>query len=1059
MPILVLIVACGAACLGICGTSIGRTAEPVAPSSAPIAEHMKHALGPVGYNKQIRPILADLCFRCHGPDSAARKADLRLDSLEGATRDLGTGVGALVPGDSKSSELIERIFSDDPDERMPPPASKLSLTDAERELIRAWIDQGAKYEPHWAYVAPRASAAPEVKNAAWCRNAIDRFVLSALEEKGWAPSVEADKATLLRRASLVLTGLPTTPEEARAFEADTRERAYESRVDVMLASSRYGERMTADWLDVARFADTYGYQSDWECRVWPWRDWLIDAFNSNKPYDQFITEQLAGDLVPGATQDQRLATTFNRLHRQTNEGGSIDEEFRQEYVADRVRTFGTAFLGLTLECSRCHDHKYDPIKQEDYYSLGAFFGAIDEAGTYPYATGATPRPAMRLTTREQQATLAELAAKVKEAQAALAAAEDTARERAGDAMLRVYGSEKRGEEDASGIKLDAPEPAKRWMLEGTVDSPAGKGTLFDGDSGATFDDSPEFRRCDPLSLSVWINCPDEKERAVLLHTSTFTIETDPQGYQLLIRDGHLCWEIVHLWPGSAAAIRTSEKFPIGRWVHLVATYDGSSRAAGLKLYLDGEPVASEVVRDHLDGPTPRKTLQVAFRDRDVGFKGGSMADLRLYTSELSSLDIRELSSPGMIRQCVESMLRFSTSPATRLAPEGTEWFLSRDKACVAAREALRSARRAEQDALESIPEIMVMEPAPFERENYVLTRGRYDQPDHSRPVHADRAVDGVMKFGDRRHDRLGLAEWTTDAANPLTARVAVNRLWALCFGTGLVPTLENFGVQGEAPANQALLDTLAADFVASGWNVKAMMRRIVLSSTFRQSSDHRDGIDDPANAWLSRGPSARLSAEMLRDQALLASGLLVEKVGGPSAKPWQPAGIWEDAGANVQQAYVPDTGENSHRRSMYSYRKRTAPPPNMLVFDAGSREECQARRQPTTTPLQPLVIWNDPVFFECARAAAAIAAREATPGARVEALFERFTGREARRDELAALIDLYRDQLDSYSRHTTAAGALLEMDPNAPDKPDPEIAALAIVASTIMASDASVTMR
>lgn len=1038
-------------------------------ASAPQGASSTPAGARISFNKQIRPILSDRCFRCHGPDSAARKADLRLDSFDGATADLGGGFGAITPGDPDKSELIARINAHDPDDLMPPPESKLSLSIAERELLREWIEQGATYEPHWAFVAPKKTTPPPVKDLSWPRDPIDLFVLGRLESMGWSPSVEADKATLLRRASLSLTGLPPTPEETRAFLADTSSTAYEARVDSMLASARFGERLAAEWLDAARFADTFGYQSDWECRVWPWRDWLINAFNTNMPYDRFITEQLAGDLLPNAGSQDKLATAFNRLHRQTNEGGSIDEEFRQEYVADRVRTYGTAFLGLTLECARCHDHKYDPITQEDYYSLGSFFGAIDEAGTYPYATGATPRPALRLATPEQEAKLAELRARVSDAEQAVARAEAEASKLADQAAMLASGQQQQQQPPEEGarapvISLAAAEPAERWPLEGSIDSPVGKGTRFDGDVGVTFDDSPEFRRCDPISLSLWLSCPDEKSRAVILHTSHFTIETDPQGYQLLIRDGRLCWEIVHLWPGSAAAIQTTDKLPVGRWVHVVATYDGSSRASGLHLYLDGQPVAIETVRDHLDGPTPRRTLQVGARDRDVGFKDGSLADLRLYTRELSPLDALELFKPGSILERVEQLTKpAGGGPGPGSTGDLARWIAVRDARCIAAREALRAARRDEQDLLESIPEIMVMEAAPFQRQEFVLTRGRYDQPDRTRPVHPDRAIDGIMKFGDRPHDRAGLASWTTDPANPLTARVAVNRLWAMCFGTGLAPTLENLGQQGEPPVHQELLDSLASDFVSSGWNVKALVRRIVLSSTFRQSSDHRDGIDDRANAFLSRGPSVRLSAEMIRDQALLASGLLVEMIGGPSVKPWQPPGIWEDSGVSASSAYTPDTGDNAHRRSLYTFRKRTAPPPNMLVFDAGSREECLSRRQPTTTPLQPLVLWNDPVFFECARAAAGLAQHEAAPAAQCASLFNRFTSRDPRPDELAALVDLLRDQTLSFADDPAGAAALLGLKPDAADLPgaqrQAELAALCIVASTIMASDASVVMR
>jgi hypothetical protein len=992
------------------------------------------------FNREVRPILSDHCFRCHGPDAGARKRGLRLDLADGATALLKSGKRAIVPGDLDASEAARRIASDDPDEMMPPPKMKHPLTDEQKKALLAWIKSGAEYRAHWAYVPPRASEAPAVKDAEWCRDAIDQFVLAKLESEGLTHAPEADRATLLRRVSLALTGLPPTPEETDAFAADSTPNAYEKQVDRLLASPRYGERMAADWLDVARFADTFGYQSDWDCRVWPWRDWLIQAFNSSLPYDQFIRDQIAGDLVPGATREQRIATAFNRLHRQTNEGGSIDEEFRQEYVSDRVHTYGTAFLGLTVECARCHDHKYDPIQQVDYYSLGVFFGAIDEAGTYPYSTPAVPRPAMRLPTADQEAELSRLAKAVDDAEAACRAVP-----RVSDDAVRAW----LPYADEFGI----PGPVRRFALTGDVDGPSGKATLLDGDSGPSFDGVPEFRRCDPHSLVFWMKCPDRKTRATVIHTSRFTIESDEQGYQVMLKDGRLCWEIIHMWPGSAAAVRTVGEFPLNTGVQVAVTYDGSSRASGLRVWFDAKPVKTEVVRDHLDGPATVRSFQVGHRDRDLGFKGGSIADVQVFDRELCELEIAELNRPGML---AEAEGRAATGEMDARLSD----FYSREVGWEhrhAARK-LRDARAVYQDLLESIPELMVMEESPQTRDSYVLTRGQYDQPDKSRPVRADRAIDAVLKFDPSwPRNRLGLAMWTTDQRNPLTARVAVNRLWAICFGRGIVGTVENLGLQGETPTHPELLDTLAADFVRGGWDVKAMLRRMVLSATFRQASneDSEKAARDPENEFLSRGPVIRLSAEAMRDEALSAAGLLVEKVGGPSVKPWQPPGLWEDSGVSSQGAYVPDTGEGAHRRSLYTYRKRTAPPPNMLAFDAGSREKCLARRTATNTPLQPLVLMNDPVFVECARGLADRVMKDSEePQARVARVFRLFASREPRAAEVDALMALYEEQATAFEKDEAAAKAV-----NGNESADAHRAALVLVGSTMMASDAAVTSR
>jgi len=1005
--------------------------------------------GPPDFQREVRPLLADRCFACHGPDEEARKRGLRLDTAEGATATLKSGKRAIVPGDLAASEMARRIESADPRRAMPPEALHRPLDEAQRATLLRWIEAGARYETHWAFAPPQRPEPPPVRDAAWCRDPLDRFVLAPLEADGLAPAPECDRATWLRRASFVLHGLPPTPEERAAFLADAAPDAFERQLDRLLASPRYGERMASDWLDVARFADTFGYQSDWECRTWPWRDWLIGAFQRDLPWDQFVVEQLAGDLLPDATDEQRIATAFNRLHRLTNEGGSIDEEFRQEAISDRVATFGTAILGLTVECARCHDHKYDPIAQADYYRLAAFFGAIDEAGSYPYSTGATPPPALRLASADEKSELARRADAVAQAEAAFARAEAEAAARADAAGA------------ASAAAFELPAPTLQQPLDGGAPGPSGDATRLDGDHGPAFP-PPKFERCDPLTVRLQVACPDAKARATVLHTSTFTIESDQQGFQLLIEEGRLAWQLLHVWPGSAAAIRTIEPLPLGRFVDVVATCDGSSRAAGMRLYLDGVPVATEIVRDHLDGAATVRTLQVGFRDRDVGLKGGTVDELALFDRALAPLEVAELHAPGAIAAAVAKGDRDLLRPLA----------VARDEAVRAEAAALRQARAAWQELHDRLPALMVMEATAHPRPTYRLERGRYDSPDRSEELAPDQAIAALLPFDPAwPHDRLGLARWCTDPRNPLVARVAVNRLVAQCFGRGLVETQENFGLQGAPPSHPELLDLLAVDFVASGWKVKALLRRLLLSATFRQSS-HASGAAraaDPANRRLARGPAERLTAEMVRDQALLASGLLVEKVGGPSVKPWQPPGLWEEAGATG--SYVADTGDAAHRRSLYTFRKRTAPPPNLLLFDAGSREQCAARRLPTNTPLQPLVLLNDLVFVEAAQALARRVAREVAgtgEGAdaddsverdRLARAFELLASRPPSDAELAPLLRLFAGERDRFAIDRAAAKAVAGGDLAPDDAALPALAARTLCCQLLFACDAAVMVR
>ena len=1022
----------------------------------------------IDFNRDVRPVLSDRCFACHGPDAnKGREAGLRLDTFEGATATLESGKRAIVPGDLAASEMVVRMRHHDPEQIMPPPKLDRPLTDSERGILERWIEQGAEYQPHWAFVAPEKHPAPAVKAADWCRDEIDRFILAKIEHEGLAPNPPADRATLLRRTSLTLTGLPPTPAQLEAFVRDESPDAFEKQVDALLASPRYGERMAQDWLDLARYADTYGYQSDNPCFVWPWRDWVIKAFNENLSFDKFTTWQIAGDLLPGATQEQRLATLFNRLHRQTQEGGSIEEEFRQEYVSDRVHTYGTAFLGLTMECSKCHDHKYDPISQREYFSMASMFGQIDESGLYPYSLSTTaPAPSMRLLEPGHEA-------EIEKRRAALAAAEKrhlelpASREAAFEAWLAATPSLAISPRFAR-YPLDAVEGGKTGNAVAEV-GPAsvsggqlavvqgveGQAVEFDGDTVLQLDGVSGVTRHDPLSISLRIFSPDSKQRALILHSgpAMYSQAADASGFELLMEKGKLRWSCIHLWPGCAASIETAEPFPVGKWVQVTLTYDGSSRAEGLKMYFDGKPAATGVLRDHLDKKIVADVFRVGARPRDDrGFAQGRIDELSVFRRELTAAEVGDLAGLSL-----DSVFQAAKQgDAVSKAAIREVYFRHVDPELVSSRAALLAARLDLYDNyLEQIPLIMCMEETKYPKQFHVLTRGDYASPDLKQPVSSAPPA-AVMPFAeDAPRNRLGLAQWTTDPKNPLTSRVAVNRLWMMCFGSGIVPTQENFGLQGDAPTHQELLDTLARDFVASGWDMKALLKRIVMSATFQQSSsNHADKLErDPKNLLLARGPTFRLSGEAIRDQALLAAGLLVEKIGGPSVKPWQPPGIWSEAGASGGD-YTPDSGEGLYRRSLYTYRKRTAPPPNMLTLDAGSREICQARRMATNTPLQPLVFLNDFSFFECARFLAKRVVGE-KPEAAVEQYRQAFrilACRNPSDSEARAMDELFVAQKANYEKDLPAAKSVCGEE-------NPHLAALTVLCSTLLAADATITNR
>lgn len=1003
--------------------------------SSPLSAPSVVATHAVDFNRDVRPILSDHCFACHGPDAnKGRKAGLRLDTPEGALALLKSDNRAIVPGDIHESAIVGRIHQADEEEVMPPPDFKRPLTLEQKNTLTQWIAQGGRYAKHWAFVKPQSTPPPKVKLAQWVRDPLDTYILASMEKAGMSPAKEADRATLLRRLSFVLTGLPPTPEETEAFIADVSANAYEKQVDRLLASKRYAEHAAVAWLDLARYADTAGYSGDPEMPVSPWRDWLLNVIDRNLPYDQFITWQLAGDLLPNATTEQRLATAFNRLHRVTFEGGSIAEEMRKESISDRVSTFGFAFTALTLECAKCHDHKYDPIPQRDFYALSAMFSDIDENGLLPYH-GAVPVPVLRLTNAEQDIKIA-----------ALQKAVDVAQQRF-DECQRLHST--------AAITVSVPKPDSQYSFEtldkgatpNTYGKPAtterhrgdqlgkitlsdgkvGRGMAFDGDGGLWLDGFSGFSSDKEFTFSTWIKAGERNQRAVLLHASGFyTNDADATGLELMIDQGRIRWSCIQQWPGSAIAIRSRQLLAENTWVLLTVTYNGLSRAAGLRIYLNGELAESETIRDHLTGPIGGATLELGSRSRDSGFRNGSMDEVKIWRTELTAAEIAQMAgiNPDANSLAEHSLFKGNT-------------------AYLQARNELRSAQQTLRNYVDSIPVIVTMTQTAYTRPTYILQRGAYDQPDLKRPV-SPGVVDAVLPFPQGLPaNRLGLARWLTSNDNPLTARVAVNRVWMQIFGQGLVRTPENFGLQGDAPTHPELLDQLAIDFQKS-WDTKALLRRFVLSATFRQSSvgSEKSVTLDPQNTLLSRGPTQRLTSEMLRDQALFAAGVLVEKFGGRS-----------QSGGSTVDEYKSDPGESNRRRSVYTYRKRTMPPPSQQIFDAGSREVCQVRRLTTNTPLQALVLLNEPIYFECARGLAERSTREANDTTtRIMRAFKLMCGRSPRSTELSALTELYNQQRAAFSKTPEDARKVC-------GKIDADLAALTLVCSTLMASDSAITLR
>lgn len=1007
--------------------------------------------GDINYNRDVRPILADKCFACHGPDQGNREAGLRLDTADGAYASLESDADAvaILPGRPDQSHLFLRITASDPNERMPPVSSNLSLTPDEIETIRRWIEEGANYQSHWAFIPPEKSPVPVLPDDHWSINEIDRFVLKKMREQNLEPNPPASREHLIRRVTFDLTGLPPTLEEIDAFLQDDSPNAYETVVDRLLASERFGERLAAEWLDVARYSDTYGFQVDKDRFVWPWRDWVIRSFNRDLPFDQFLTQQIAGDLLENATQEEILATTFCRLHPQEAEGGSIPEEYRTGYVSDRVQTLGTAFLGLTLECCKCHDHKYDPITQKEYYQLASFFDNIDEAGLYSFFTESVPTPTLLLIDEPTQEALN----RHRE--------EET---RVAEHLARLPDEHVGSFRKWRASSLTPPETLSGQILtlefEGEITAPNrqvpgvyGNAVELTGDD-AVKTSVGNFHRYEPFSVSLWMKTPNHKERSVIFHRSRAWTDAGSRGYELLLDRGHLNAALVHFDPGNSIRIRSRDPFPVGEWHHVTVTYDGSSQASGLKLYLDGQPLPIEVVRDCLTKEITGgggDTITIGERFRDQGFAGGMVDDFRVFDRELMPIEVAHLFDG---KSLVEAM----SSPPAELPQRDPLWsyyFAAIHPETRAVRDELKARRQATAELVETIPEIMVMREMETPRPTYVLTRGEYNLPAEQVESQTPEVLPPFPEEYPR--NRLGLARWLTDPRHPLTARVAVNRYWQLMFGAGIVRTAEDFGNQGELPTHPELLDWLAVDFVEQGWSVKQLLRQMVLSATYRQSAvvSAEKVAKDPANQWLSRAYSERFTAEMLRDNALAISGLLVNRIGGEPARPYE-----------VEVAFKPmprDQGEGLYRRSLYTFWSRTGPAPVMMTLDAAKRDVCQVRRERTLSPLQPLVLLNSPQFVEAARVLAerVLKSHLDDVNAALTDLFRWTTSRRPTADELDVLKRLYEQHLSDFRKHPEQAIAFLsEGDHPRDDSLDvPQLAAMAGVANLLLNFDECVFRR
>jgi hypothetical protein len=1036
-----------------------------------------------GFNSHIQPVLSQNCYHCHGPDSGSRKGGLRLDIAEAALKGGESGRPAFVPGKPELSEAILRILSKDPQEMMPPPGSHVKMDASEVELLKEWIRGGAAYEPHWSFIPPQKPGTPAVERTKWPRNPIDFFVLARLEKEDLAPAPEATKAERIRRVTYDLTGLPPTPEEIFAFEQDTSPEAYERVVDRLLASSRYGEHRARYWLDVARYGDSHGLHGDTSRTVWPYRDYVVRAFNQNKGFDQFTRENVAGDLLPPRTLDQQLASAYIRLGISTGEGGVIHQEVRVNNARERAEAIGSAYMGVTMGCAACHDHKFDPISQRDFFQLTAYFNNLSESpvnGERPdWRPSIKVPPASRLEEYNrilgQRADSAEALSVLRRGANSLVA--DWIKSGRDPALrVPVTGLEARLKfsEGQGGQLVNSAAGAVRSEIVATGPAPIwGEDTLFwpsmrfDSSTSIAMSELGDVDISDSFAVGGWVKLLYERPRGESVHGVLWSRrgegESQP-GWEVYFYEGQIEFRLAGSGLGNAVAIRTVDKVLEGSmWTHVLVTADGSGSASGLRILLNGIRVETTVVADSLRGSI-RATVPLHLGRRHPDhrpMRQTSFQDFRFYRARMSDDEAKRVAFEDYVAELIERP-DLSWNEDERFAV--TEFYLKhRNPEAARLLAGIGKLDEKLQFLSEQGVSTMVSEEAPRLAYADVLTRGEYTQRQErvrpATPHFLPRLPEDAPK------NRLGLANWLVSDMNPLTARVTVNRMWSELFGTGIVETTDDFGTVGARPSHPDLLDWLAVDFQESGWNIKRFYKQVVMSATYQQSAGFTpEKLErDPSNRLLSRGPRYRMDGEVLRDAVLATSGLLVEEIGGPSVKPYQPPGIWETVAIPANPAkdtsvYTQDQGDALYRRSLYTFWKRMSPMPNVSVLDAPDRDVACTRRQRTNTPLQALTLLNDVQWLEAARVQA-------------EGLVRDYATIDARLDRLALLSisrpwtpserDQFRKSWESFSQQyppgSIEAATLIEVGDSQPDPllPSHEVAVWMLLSSAAHNLDAS----
>jgi hypothetical protein len=1046
---------------------------------------------PISFNNQIQPLLSEYCYHCHGPDSATRKPKknpLRLDREQFAFQPRDNGKPVIIKSDPKNSELVRRITATD-DDIMPPASEHKTLKPEEIALLQKWIAEGAKYEKHWSLIPPTSPPVPEAGKG-WAQNPIDRFVAQKLTEVALKPNPGEDKARLFRRLSFDLTGLPPTPEALHRFLADKSPDAYEKAVDQMLTSDASAEHFARLWLDAVRYADTQGIHHDHARTIWPYRDWVIDAIKANKPFDQFTIEQIAGDMLPNATLDQKIASGYNRLLPTTGEGGAIPEEYLAIYARDRVETTFGVWQGLTAGCANCHDHKFDPISSKEFYALTAFF----RNNTQPALDSATSgdvAPMLFVPAKADRQRWDALANEISKTKAALDARRKVAKpdfekwlsaQSATSVQAYPVSSpspprERVGERRPFSPQLTLPLVGTNLPYHGT--SKAGEITWPGADQyhSGPYGPAPQvsngsiisnaeliLSRTGKASYGAMILIEDKPNGAVL---SQMDLSHDYRGWDLFLTAGRPTVHIIDKWPDASLKVTAKKALSPGQWHHVMAVFDGTLKGAeAIQIYVDGVSEDLDVNNNGL-GPNieTKAPLRLGSRsNKDAAadtITGGKvyLQDLTFFDHALDTVEVSRLAANGLLADLANAQTN-SVRQTNRLFSVYMAGFDAPSQKLLSELQTLKAEEK--QIKARGSTTLVFEEKKDSEPTAFVLSRGNYAAKGDKVSAATPAALPPMQ--ADQPHNRLGLARWLVSRDNPLTARVTVNRLWSQLMGIGIVETTGDFGVMGARPTDQPLLDWLAVEFMDSGWDFRHMAKLIVTSATYRQSEKvSKEKLEkDPQNRLFARGPHVRLDAEQLRDQALSVSGLLVSKIGGPPVRPYQPEGIWEEVAMKDSNTrfYKQDKGDALYRRSLYTFWKRVAPPPSMEILNAPTREVLCTRRERTDTPLQALVTMNDPEFVEAARHLAAKALRSDPQfDKRLDQITEALLARDFTSSERSIARQLEENAQREYTKDPAAAKSLLETGDSPPDEklPAPDLAAWTLVASQIMNLDESLT--